>query len=708
MFEEKLKTTKRNLYFLLIAKCLLLSWTVFAQVFNLSSETQITQAQIEAIRNALPRLENDKVFYHWTNIGNGVRWVGDGKVDPGEIAFMNTPTGDRQVYGPGLYLADDPVSSSSFGSLPTSFKISKGTPVYNRDVVLRVLNKKLSNEEASKLGEYIPFVRETDNPGWFVTNSAQNTQDVKYAAYYSPKTVIRDDNLKDSFEVISKLRDNASGGDAEYLKNLVASFEYMDGISVPAAMKTNPEAPWKAFSPEGLDAFERTMNPGFVKWANSSPPVGTNAQIEKLTKIYASLSGGEVKSLDQIVRSEGIRAGGDELGQKFLATEKQLKELLNNPYLEVISEKRSDGLYLVHYFYPDAFHYKNLKEKLSPELFARLSKMNPDELMKNHELRKSLNKEIIQDLLKNLFDHYSGRIPAVSSTDYLEFQRFLISIHPFDDYNGRSVRMFARLQPGGENLHYFFSDMDLLTPIEEQKVMLGDSSEAIVDMRRSLFHEYLKAKSENRMPDYLKTGAFESYMFEAGPEQTYFDYTNKDVVQDIQKRNWPQVFKRAERDHKKNFSYLIAKSSDLPLKHARLKRFFQNAFADKELLRTHIDDYLNFLKLLKNGGEGWAEGDLERLIYVANGTFIKEPTLFTALPKNKQKAVLDLYQNYLTRSLKNHLEGKGATSFYANYDVFYQYYDSFYQEASSEAKLKSIPPSKLKEITEKQATRAVY
>ncbi|RYY98621.1 MAG: hypothetical protein EOO24_18280, partial [Comamonadaceae bacterium] len=60
----------------------------------------------EIERVGVKKISQGDRFYHWTTPENQARWVSQGFVDKGEVAFLATPSGDRQAYGPGFYVSD--------------------------------------------------------------------------------------------------------------------------------------------------------------------------------------------------------------------------------------------------------------------------------------------------------------------------------------------------------------------------------------------------------------------------------------------------------------------------------------------------------------------------------------------------------------------------------------------------------------------------
>lgn len=236
-------------------------------------------------------------------------------------------------------------------------------------------------------------------------------------------------------------------------------------------------------------------------------------QIEEvLPKIYEKLSG-ERKDLSSLYRTEGVRAGGNYQGDTFLATDSELSTLKTNRYLEVISNAHPSGRgHLVHYYYPDALHFKHLEHVLSAELMQELKKHSPDKLMQDHRLRQTLNKRIIKELLSDVFARNHKTQVTYEQIHNVKFMQDLISIHPFGDFNGRSVRMYFELAnktSAVETPIHMMSDLDLLTSPEKYLEVLKKGAVAGQTMQRALMQELLVSLKEGRMPAYRDLPAWD-------------------------------------------------------------------------------------------------------------------------------------------------------------------------------------------------------
>lgn len=509
----------------------------------------VTPEQLRQLQIRLPKTQKDRFFFHWTNKATGMRWVKQGNINSGEVNFYNIATGDRQVHGPGIYLAESPTSSKGFGEIPVTFKVDKGTPLYDEKIITEILGQPITKTQASKLGEHIPLLRQATDD-WYVINHAQHTKEIGYGRKLSPeaKVYVRRSDQWTQFNFKADFKELVDQGhaDAKYLKNILDASEYMDGISFARAMKVSPSAPWNEFEPHNFENYQRALgefSDKFEKYTSGS--MGTPEQI--LLDVHNTFTNDKhVTNIKDSFRIEGIRGGGDEAHKSFLATAEQLKVLKENPYLEVVSEAQGKN-HLVYYFYPDALHYKKLKDRISPALYAKLEAQNAADLMNNHALRNSLNKELISELVTDFLARL--RSGKASFKD-------LISIHPFENMNGRTVRMFQEIFANGSN-HFILGDIDLLLPLEQQKLYWQRSAEAHNKLQVDLIDEFLMARTENRMPDYLKTDALKDYVNNAFPTKMNIDLNNPQTLEDIRLRRWVPIIENGRNEGLKDIAKLF-------------------------------------------------------------------------------------------------------------------------------------------------------
>lgn len=529
-------------------------WLLQAQDLVLSSNLTITQAQIDELYKQLPRTTEDRTFYHWTSKSTALRWISQKHISEGEISFLNTPSTDNQAFGPGFYIAERSTSSKRFGEVPVSLIIKKNSVLFDQKVVTKFLGRELTNDEASKLGNRIPFIRNVTDD-WFVLNSSQHTKDIFYGAYSAPDVRVYVDEAESwsPFKFSENFSEliNRGDQDALYLKRILVASDYMDGLSFARAMKINPGAPWTEFEPEGFSQYERALD-DISKNLKEIQEIRFDGGTKKvILDVHNRIIESSHSDLMEAYRVEGIRAGGDEKGKTFLATEEHLKNLQSNPYLEVQFIPDGNGRYYVNYFYPDAFHFKKLKNVISPDLFEELSKTNVDDLMKNHERRHSLNKRIISELVDDFITKMNDGVASWKD---------LISIHPFNDKNGRTVRMLQKIFVSNLS-HIALSDIDLLIPFDEQILYWQSSTSAHQNLQIKFLEEFLKAKTERRTPNYLKTGALDSYVNEVFPTPVKIDLNSQNDLEQIRNRQWTSLIEEGKPEGIKELERQLNNSS---------------------------------------------------------------------------------------------------------------------------------------------------
>lgn len=529
------------------------SQLILAQDIDLGDGIKITTEQLKKIEELLPKTKEDKVFYHWTKKATGLRWITQGSLDQGEIDFLNRPSGDRQVFGPGVYLAESPTSSKQFGDFPVAFKIRKGTALFDNKAIYQIIGRELTYLQASKLGEKIPLIRHTSSD-WFLTNHKTNASQLSYAHVFSPEAPmslgVRDWNI---FEISSDLKEAARGNSGLlYLYKLLVLSDYMDGISFARALKVNPAQPWNEFDPENFDTYlksisELKMDPDILDSIND---IESDSLKKSLAKIYSSFSNTSQKDFSKIARSEGVRVGGDFGKGYFTVYEHELKSLQENPYLDVVVKEKVEGKYLVEYFYPDAFHFKKLQGRISNDLYEELKSYSSNTLMTDHNLRRKLNQRLIQELIDDVAKRYKG-LHFKHNENAIKFMNELVSIHPFDDFNGRSIRTYFKI---GFSVHdskvpyFMMSDNDLFLSPKEQLNYLNLAKTPYDNLKFSLVDEYAKALAEKRLPNYAKSINLDDFISQSIPVIGKFDLSLKEQRELIRRRQWAPLLELVMRD----------------------------------------------------------------------------------------------------------------------------------------------------------------
>jgi len=214
------------------------------------------------------------------------------------------------------------------------------------------------------------------------------------------------------------------------------------------AMIVNPGAPWNEFEPENFGKYENAIR--LADDLKKRLPKGQSFQIKDIREVMRQIHSAAIGA-ETPLRTEGIRAGGTEIGQRFKVNASELAVLQANPFLTVeATPLDADGFALVDYFYPDVVHYDKIKQYLSPTLVNDLSAAAkvPGGILDgaNNDLRHSLNQRIESELLDKVDD---GSFPIND----------LIDVHAYEDDNGRSSRIVKGLYRN-QPPHNFIGDYD--------------------------------------------------------------------------------------------------------------------------------------------------------------------------------------------------------------------------------------------------------
>lgn len=490
----------------------------------------ISNDQIKQIEKSLPRFNEDKVFYHWAKEPErAFRWIKQGALDQGEVDFYNKASADRQAHGTGIYVAESPTSSINFGDYGVAFEIKKETPIYDENVVQKILGRTLSPDEITELGKRIPFFRKVRDD-WWVTNNAQNTQRIVSVAKYGASK----EGYPTTLQLTNLIREMAQENPQAmgYMDSYVALSKYQDGISFIRSTTVNPKDPWWEFDSLNFESYKETRAKFYYKTLGDDdafnvgrggklkPPDTkiedwVESQVKLLKEIYLGSSGGTEKSWrsDEVVasRSEGSgqrfrNISATEPEKSFLyMSDDQVKALADNPYLEVFSMDVDGKPGLKH----AAYRYKDVKAPLENSSDPIWEKMSSSFRKKLEQLDKSkltgpefatLNQEMIDDLVRQSLRKHAN--DPVGNTD---LWRDLISIHPGSDFNGRSIRLYRDLAFAGAKKDPPFGVMTDLDIVIDRPIYDRIESSAIKGYQSwlaSVIDEGVQARNHGRMPKF--------------------------------------------------------------------------------------------------------------------------------------------------------------------------------------------------------------
>ncbi|OFZ56599.1 MAG: hypothetical protein A2428_10840 [Bdellovibrionales bacterium RIFOXYC1_FULL_54_43] len=218
----------------------------------------------------------------------------------------------------------------------------------------------------------------------------------------------------------------------DFARNFYESFEFIDWNDIVDSMEKGDPAPWTRYDQTG-------MAPLLDRWRKAKQPVGGTDPDSEVLGSYRALSGNP----NGTYRDAPIIAGGDfEVNGKkyYRITESQLETLKKDLFLSVEwvddpnpPQGAPTKTYLARHEYPSARTYKKFEQLLSADLLKKLKQAHASGQLANEASIEFKN--LTQAVLKELI-LYSEK-ENVSPLFRYQLQ---ISIHPFSDYNGRSLR----------------------------------------------------------------------------------------------------------------------------------------------------------------------------------------------------------------------------------------------------------------------------
>jgi hypothetical protein len=456
---------------------LLSSRQVLAQ-HDLGDGLIISDAQLTEIQKKLSVTTEEKTFYHWADSRERALRLGlQGTIDQGELDFLSQPTGDRQVYGGGLYVAEETESSKGFGQYLLEVKVKKGTSIYDESTVSKIVGTSLNNNQLTKLASLIPMIRKAAGTWWVVGNQGAIAKTNLGSLGLDPLKISTQE-FEDPLKIKQILTNSTlqNNPHAQELKKIIGLTYYIDGSSLQAAVLGGTDNLVDTFEPKNFSTFQNAFENAFENaetLSNKTPLVSGDGKVFGLPGLSAEQWADSM--IDQLIetnkqlggtgqfRNEGIRVSGP--GAKPIAVRPDMYLAYEaNPYLSVnLADKQpSPSTLAMTYDYPDVFHVP--EAGVSKEMLAEIKSHSADDLFqKSHSKRNSLNQKLIRDLLKNAFLELHGK-----PVNHAILQKRIVSIHPFADFNGRSSRIFSYVR-GGAKYFPWESEFDLLWADSEIK-----------------------------------------------------------------------------------------------------------------------------------------------------------------------------------------------------------------------------------------------
>jgi hypothetical protein len=226
---DEMGCSKKTIIKIVIYAQLLCSILVFGQPTNSTPVTiDLTPEQTESLKSRFRKTTQKLILYHGTNSENAQRYSIQSHIDAGEVSFLNLPTGDRQVYGPGIYTSSGLETWKSYGTEAIAIEINEGTLIFDLKIAEDIFGKKLNHVEQSQLCEKLGCIRPiTDN--WFTLHHSEQTQNVFHAASKGVLSTdpVHEKSLLAIFSGINKADPDRGG----YLESLYHLANYQEGVS---------------------------------------------------------------------------------------------------------------------------------------------------------------------------------------------------------------------------------------------------------------------------------------------------------------------------------------------------------------------------------------------------------------------------------------------------------------------------------------------
>lgn len=304
-----------------------------------------------------------------------------------------------------------------------------------------------------------------------------------------------------------------------YLLSLNQGLEVIDTPDYALGMAQGRSDLWTLYDEPGAKTPLTKKWLDAVSSVNAFDPFATNpipkqkTTLEKLTGVVDILSDGAIKS----VRTEDIWAGGDLYpdwkGGYYRVSAQELEVLQQNVFITVESkpdpESRDASNVLARHRYTSVQDYSRFLTVISPELADQLKaaelagKLN----QANTEEYRQLTQKFLEALITALMPSQLILTPN-STLPIAAIYRALISIHPFKDFNGRSVRAFMKgLAFNGILLVDF--NHDLTKPLASLAIEINNGTRAF----NFIFDAFQNEQYRNpQFPQYYNTPEFYQFL----------------------------------------------------------------------------------------------------------------------------------------------------------------------------------------------------
>ena len=269
-------------------------------------------------------------------------------------------------------------------------------------------------------------------------------------------------------------------------ENLSRAFEFIGYDDLMLAVAEGNSEPWRIYDQTG-------KRPLLDRWNEAiEANMGKNT---KFLETYLDANRILTENPASTVRDKPIMAGGDiQLNGKgyFRITELEKKALEGNDLLisEIIPDPSAPPgrkIYLGRYEYPSAKNYSKFRNYISKEMFSKLEQAEKNNLLD----QPGWTRRMLEDM--------AAQILGLPADDVVNYQRML-SLHPFEDYNGRTMRAIYQIRMS-RPMFLRNWDRDLFRSPASLAIEVVNGEAQISAIREAMTKEYIQNFSRPKYYD---------------------------------------------------------------------------------------------------------------------------------------------------------------------------------------------------------------
>lgn len=285
-----------------------------------------------------------------------------------------------------------------------------------------------------------------------------------------------------------------------YMQSLALGASFIDLPDYLLAMADGNPAPWTLYDANSkaplIDRWQKavaTLRPDMSLIQSPTPPTPAVA-VDQLLQVAKIISDESVTS----IRTRDIWAGGDlqpdTHGGYYRVSASELAVLQGNPFITVETKpdpfsRTGQPTALARHRYTSLQDYARFSDFLEPALFSEIQEAEKNGLFKTFEAPAYgvLTQRFLRSLISAVISD-SNELAGINSLQLATLYRFLISIHPFDDFNGRSIRAFLN---GVTYTNILLADWnhDLTAPLLSLSQEIENGTNAFMFLMPALYRE---------------------------------------------------------------------------------------------------------------------------------------------------------------------------------------------------------------------------